>query len=162
MITPCNMHLDKLAERLRPGPMRRWQGGRFNTITVSDGIAMGTPGMRYSLVSREVIADSIEAVVPARGSTASSHWRLRQEHAGLRDGHGAAEPAVGVRLRRHDPPGHRSKRDIVSVFEAVGAVAGGKIDETELLEVNERIPGPVPAAACTRPTRWRRRSRRWA
>jgi len=52
---------------------RRRQGDTFNTITVSDGISMGTPGMRYSLVSREVIADSIETVVGAQGLTA--WWR---------------------------------------------------------------------------------------
>ncbi|MCX7054376.1 MAG: dihydroxy-acid dehydratase, partial [Proteobacteria bacterium] len=67
-LTPCNMHIDKLAEAAAKGANAA--GGKsttFGTITVSDGISMGTPGMRYSLVSREVIADSIETVVGAQG-----------------------------------------------------------------------------------------------
>ena len=68
MVTPCNMHINALAEAAAMGADEA--GGKsvlFNTITVSDGISMGTPGMRYSLVSREVIADSIETVVGAQG-----------------------------------------------------------------------------------------------
>ena len=67
-LTPCNMHIDTLAEAAAMGAEDG--GGKavtFNTITVSDGISMGSPGMRYSLVSREVIADSIETVVGAQG-----------------------------------------------------------------------------------------------
>src|SRR6202165_6051301 len=67
-LTPCNMHLDELARLAAAGVESA--GAKpvtFNTITVSDGISMGTPGMRYSLVSREVIADSIETVVGAQG-----------------------------------------------------------------------------------------------
>ena len=67
-LTPCNMHIDKLADAAVKGV--QGAGGKptvFGTITVSDGISMGTPGMRYSLVSREVIADSIETVVGAQG-----------------------------------------------------------------------------------------------
>src|SRR5260370_11451449 len=67
-LTPCNMHIDELA-RFAAGGVEA-AGARaitFNTITVSDAISMGTPGMRYSLVSREVIADSIETVVGAQG-----------------------------------------------------------------------------------------------
>ena len=66
MVTPCNMHINKLAEFASKGANRN--GGKsiiFNTITVSDGISMGTPGMKYSLISREVIADSIETVTVA-------------------------------------------------------------------------------------------------
>src|SRR5271166_4703120 len=68
MVTPCNMHIDKLALEAEAGANAA--GGKailFNTITVSDGISMGTEGMKYSLVSREVIADSIETVVGAEG-----------------------------------------------------------------------------------------------
>ncbi len=64
MVTPCNMHLDKLAREAEAGANAA--GGKaivFDTITISDGISMGTEGMKYSLVSREVIADSIETVV---------------------------------------------------------------------------------------------------
>src|SRR6185369_8959215 len=68
MVTPCNMHIDKFALESEKGANDA--GGKaiiFNTITVSDGISMGTEGMKYSLVSREVIADSIETVVGAEG-----------------------------------------------------------------------------------------------
>ncbi len=64
MVTPCNMHIDALAREAAAGADKA--GGKaviFNTITISDGISMGTEGMKYSLVSREVIADSIETVV---------------------------------------------------------------------------------------------------
>src|SRR6478735_2047957 len=63
-LTPCNMHINELAsEAIAGADAAGGKGVLFNTITVSDGISMGTPGMRYSLVSREVIADSIETVV---------------------------------------------------------------------------------------------------
>ena len=68
MVTPCNMHLDQLAREAALGIDAA--GGKatiFNTITISDGISMGTQGMKYSLVSREVIADSIETVVGCQG-----------------------------------------------------------------------------------------------
>jgi dihydroxy-acid dehydratase len=71
MTTPCNMHVDKLA--IQAAEAADEAGGKaiiFNTITIADGISMGTPGMRYSLVSREIIADSIEAVVAAEGDIA--------------------------------------------------------------------------------------------
>ncbi|MFM7750722.1 MAG: dihydroxy-acid dehydratase, partial [Opitutaceae bacterium] len=68
MVTPCNMHIDKLAVEAEAGTNAA--GGKgviFGTITVSDGISMGTQGMRYSLVSREIISDSIEAVAGGEG-----------------------------------------------------------------------------------------------
>ena len=68
MTTPCNMHINELAAEAAAGANEA--GGKgviFNTITISDGISMGTPGMRYSLVSREIIADSIEAVTAGEG-----------------------------------------------------------------------------------------------
>jgi len=144
MITPCNMHLDKLSEVAAEGA--DGAGGkavRFNTITVSDGIAMGTPGMRYSLVSREVIADSIEAVTAGEGFD------------GLVTIGGCDKnmPACVMAMARLNRPSvfvyggtirpGAKQRDIVSVFEAVGAVSGGTIDEAELLEVERTaIPGP--------------------
>ncbi len=67
-VTPCNMHIDQLAREAALGINEA--GGKatiFNTITISDGISMGTEGMKYSLVSREVIADSIETVVGCQG-----------------------------------------------------------------------------------------------
>ncbi len=144
MITPCNMHINGLAEIAAEGADKA--GGKaviFNTMTVSDGIAMGTPGMRYSLVSREIIADSIEAVAGAEGFD------------GLVCIGGCDKNMPGcimamARLNRPSvfvyggtiKPGAK-RRDIVSVFEAVGARAAGTIDDAELLEVEQTaIPGP--------------------
>ena len=144
MITPCNMHINDLAELAGEGADRA--GGKsviFNTITVSDGIAMGTPGMRYSLVSREVIADSIEAVTAAEGFDGLVA-------IGGCDKNMPACVMAMARLNRPSVfvyggtirPGAK-RRDIVSVFEAVGAHAAGRIDDAELLDVERTaIPGP--------------------
>jgi len=144
MITPCNMHLNSLAERAEEGVNAA--GGKgviFNTITVSDGISMGTEGMRFSLVSREIIADSIEAVTSAQGFDGLVT-------IGGCDKNMPACVMAMARLNRPSvfvfggtiKPGEK-RRDIVSVFEAVGALSGGKIDERELLEVERTaIPGP--------------------
>jgi len=144
MVTPCNMHINKLAEDAGEGV--DGAGGKsviFNTITVSDGISMGTPGMRYSLVSREVIADSIETVTGAQGFD------------GLVTIGGCDKnmPGCMMALARLNRPGifvyggtikpgaHR--RDIVSVFEAVGGHAAGKVSDEELHDVEQTaIPGP--------------------
>ena len=108
----------------------------FNTITVSDGISMGTPGMKYSLVSREVIADSIETVVGVRG--------LRRFVAiGGCDKNMPGCVMAMARLNRPAVfvyggtilPGASKNRDIISVFEAVGSHAAGKISDAELKEV---------------------------
>ncbi len=144
MITPCNMHIHELAKKAAEGADTA--GGKsiiFNTITVSDGIAMGTPGMRYSLVSREIIADSIEAVAGAEGFDGIIA-------IGGCDKNMPACVMAMARLNRPSvfvyggtiKPGAK-RRDIVSVFEAVGAHAGGKISDEELLEVEQSaIPGP--------------------
>ena len=144
MITPCNMHLDKLAIEASSGAEEA--GAKaviFNTITVSDGISMGTPGMRYSLVSREIIADSIEAVTAAQGFDGLIT-------IGGCDKNMPACVMAMARLNRPSifvfggtiQPGAK-KRDIVSVFEAVGEVSSGKIDNKELLEIERTaIPGP--------------------
>ena len=143
-VTPCNMHIGELArEAVAGADAAGGKGVLFNTITVSDGIAMGSPGMRYSLVSREVIADSIETVVGAEGfdgfaaiggcdknmpGCAMAMARLNR-------------PAVfvyGGTIR----PGI-ARRDIVAVFEAVGARAAGRITDEQLAEVERTaIPGP--------------------
>jgi dihydroxy-acid dehydratase len=144
MVTPCNMHIDGLADEAARGS--DGAGAKaviFNTISVSDGISMGTPGMRYSLVSREIIADSIEAVAGAEGfdglvaiggcdknmpGCVMAIARLNR-------------PAVFVYGGTIKPGADR--RDIVSVFEAVGAHSGGAISDAELLEVEQTaIPGP--------------------
>src|SRR5271170_6607518 len=142
-VTPCNMHIGELAREACGGVDAA--GGKsvlFNTITVSDGISMGTPGMRYSLVSREIIADSIEAVAGAAGfdgfialggcdknmpGCAMAMARLNR-------------PSVFVYGGTIRPGAQR--RDIVSVFEAVGAHAAGKLSDAGLLEIERTaIPG---------------------
>jgi len=144
MITPCNMHINDLAQVAAEGANDA--GGKgviFNTMTVSDGIAMGTSGMRYSLVSREIIADSIEAVSGAQGFDGLIT-------IGGCDKNMPACVMAMARLNRPSvfvyggtiKPGAK-RRDIVSVFEAVGAHAGGTVDDAELLEVEQTaIPGP--------------------
>jgi dihydroxy-acid dehydratase len=143
-VTPCNMHIDKLArEAVAGADAAGGKGVLFNTITVSDGISMGSPGMRYSLVSREVIADSIETVAGAEGFD------------GLVAIGGCDKniPACAMAIARLNRPsvfvyggtirpgaGHT---DIVSVFEAVGARASGKVSDAQVMEVERTaIPGP--------------------
>jgi dihydroxy-acid dehydratase len=144
MVTPCNMHIDGLAEEASRGANDA--GGKgviFNTISVTDGISMGTPGMRYSLVSREIIADSIEAVVGAEGfdgvvAIGGCDKNMPGCIMALARLNRPAVFAYGGTIR----PG-ANRRDIVSVFEAVGAHSGGKIGDAELLEVEQTaIPGP--------------------
>ncbi|NOX70084.1 MAG: dihydroxy-acid dehydratase [Gammaproteobacteria bacterium] len=144
MITPCNMHLDELARQAASGADKA--GGKaiiFNTITVSDGISMGTPGMRYSLVSREIIADSIEAVTAAQGFDGLVT-------IGGCDKNMPACVMAMARLNRPSvfvyggtiQPGAK-RRDIVSVFEAVGAISSNKISAEQLTEIERTaIPGP--------------------
>src|ERR1700688_52981 len=143
-LTPCNMHIDELA-RMAAGGVEA-AGGKaitFNTITVSDGISMGTPGMRYSLVSREVIADSIETVVGAQGF----------DGVVAIGGCDKNMPGCMMALARLDRPAvfvyggtirpGTDKRDIVSVFEAVGGYAQGRVSEQQLRFVERTaIPGP--------------------
>jgi dihydroxy-acid dehydratase len=143
-LTPCNVHINELAAQAVAGADQAGgKGVLFNTITVSDGISMGSPGMRYSLVSREVIADSIETVVGAEGfdgfvaiggcdknmpGCAMAIARLNR-------------PAVFVYGGTIKPGAKR--RDIVAVFEAVGGHAAGNVSDAELLEVERTaIPGP--------------------
>lgn len=149
-VTPCNMHIDKLALESEKGANEA--GGKaiiFNTITISDGISMGSEGMKYSLVSREVIADSIETVVGCGGM----------------DGYVAIGgcdknmPGAMICMARMNRPavfvyggtilpgcltqnGQEKKLDVVSVFEAVGQHAAGKIDDAQLKTVEQcAIPG---------------------
>jgi dihydroxy-acid dehydratase len=144
MVTPCNMHIDELAKIAADAADQA--GGKavlFNTITVSDGISMGTPGMRYSLVSREIIADSIEAVTGAEGfdGIIAIGGCDKNMPACVMAMARLNRPAVfiyGGTIR----PGAKH-RDIVSVFEAVGAASAGTISNAELLEVEKTaIPGP--------------------
>ena len=146
-VTPCNMHINDLAEDVEQGINEA--GGkaiRFNTITISDGISMGSEGMKYSLVSREVIADSIETVIGCQG------------YDGLVAIGGCDKNMPGCMIaiaRLNRPavfvyggtilPGCFNKKDvdIVSVFEAVGAHANQKIGDDELKQIEScAIPGP--------------------
>jgi dihydroxy-acid dehydratase len=138
-VTPCNVHLDTLAVRVAAGVTAA--GGKpvaFGTITVSDGISMGTEGMKYSLVSREVIADSIETVAGAEGFD------------GLVAIGGCDKnmPAMVIGMARLNRPSvfvyggtilpgiwHGQPVDIVSVFEAVGQHAAGRLSDAELADL---------------------------
>lgn len=146
MVTPCNMHINKLADATCEGVDEA--GGKgvvFNTITISDGISMGTDGMHYSLVSREVIADSIETVVGCQmfdgvvaiGGCDKNMPGCMMAIARLN------RPAVFVYGGTILPGKHKGEDvDIVSVFEAVGAHARGDIDDAELQTIEEvSIPG---------------------
>ena len=147
-LTPCNMHIDELARLAAAGVEA--QGAKaitFNTITVSDGISMGTPGMRYSLVSREVIADSIETVVGAQGFDGVVAFGGCDKNM----------PGCMIALARLDRPAvfvyggtirpGENNSDIVSVFEAVGGVAQGTVTEKQLKFVERTaIPGPGSCA----------------
>jgi len=151
MVTPCNMHIDQLARDAEGGANAA--GGKaviFGTITVSDGISMGTPGMRYSLVSREVIADSIETVSGAEGfdalvtiggcdknmpGCAMAMARLNRPSVFVYGG--TILPGIH--------PETKKECDVVSVYEAIGQHAAGKIDDAGL-KVTESCSVPGPGA----------------
>ena len=144
MVTPCNMHIDKLADSTVKGVNESGSKGIiFNTITVSDGISMGTQGMRFSLVSREVIADSIETVVSGQGFD------------GLVTIGGCDKnmPACLMAMARLNRPSifvyggsikpGKGRTDVISDFEAVGKHSEGVISDIELLDIeSSAIPGP--------------------
>jgi len=146
MVTPCNMHINKLADEVAKGVnAANGKAVIFNTITISDGISMGTEGMKYSLVSREVIADSIETVigcqgfdgVVAIGGCDKNMPGCMMAIARLN------RPAIFVYGGTILPGCHKNQKlDVVSVFEAVGARANNKIDDAELAEIEAKaIPG---------------------
>ncbi|MCW1913762.1 dihydroxy-acid dehydratase [Luteolibacter sp. GHJ8] len=149
-VTPCNIHIDRLAKESAKGADAA--GGKaviFNTITISDGISMGTEGMKYSLVSREVIADSIETVVGCEG----------MDGFVAIGGCDKNMPACVMAMARMNRPsvfvyggtilpgcatikGELKDLDIVSVFEAVGKHASGEYSDEELETVEAcAIPG---------------------
>jgi dihydroxy-acid dehydratase len=144
MVTPCNMHINKLAEQAEIGINDAGgKGVLFNTITISDGISMGSEGMKYSLVSREVIADSIETVVGCQGF----------DGVVAIGGCDKNMPGCVIALARLNRPGifvyggtiqpGKNHTDIVSVFEAVGQYANNKINDIELENIESTaIPGP--------------------
>ncbi|MHA3775227.1 dihydroxy-acid dehydratase [Verrucomicrobiota bacterium sgz303538] len=163
MVTPCNMHIDQLARQAEAGVNA--SGGKaliFGTITISDGISMGTEGMKYSLVSREVIADSIETVVGCEGfdglvaiggcdknmpGCLMAIARLNRPSVFVYGGTILPGCITGVlankRLRKEQAQRVAEKKlDVVSCFEAVGAHANAQIDDRELALIEEQaIPG---------------------
>src|SRR5271156_712617 len=143
-VTPCNMHIDKLALESEKGANAA--GGKaiiFNTITISDGISMGSEGMKYSLVSREVIADSIETVVGCAG----------MDGFVAIGGCDKNMPGALIAIARMNRPAvfvyggtilpgcltmdPQRKLDVVSVFEAIGAHANEKITDEEFHAVEQ-------------------------
>ncbi len=147
MVTPCNMHIDQLARESAMGIDSA--GGKatiFNTITISDGISMGTEGMKYSLVSREVIADSIETVVGCQGfdGFVAIGGCDKNMPGCLIAIARMNRPAVFVYGGTILPGCLAGKNlDVVSVFEAVGQRAANKISDRELHDVEScAIPGP--------------------
>ena len=155
-VTPCNMHIDKLALEAEKGANAA--GGKaivFNTITISDGISMGSEGMKYSLVSREVIADSIETVVGCGGMDGyvaiggcdknmpgAMICIARMNRPAVFVYGGTILPGCLT-----NPPANSPNKgkdlDVVSVFEAIGQHAAGKISDEELHAVEScAIPGP--------------------
>ena len=142
-VTPCNMHINKLAEVVENSVnVSGGKGVLFNTITVSDGISMGTQGMKYSLVSREVIADSIETVVGCLG------------YDGLITIGGCDKnmPGCLIGMARLNRPsifiyggsiGQVMKKPIMSQYQKVGEFSKGDIDEKELIHYEKiSVEGP--------------------
>ena len=147
MVTPCNMHIDKLADQSAKGANQA--GGKaviFNTITISDGISMGTEGMKYSLVSREVIADSIETVAACEGfdGIVAIGGCDKNMPGCLIAMARLNRPAVFVYGGTIMPGNYKNTNvDVVSVFEAVGQHAKHQLSDRELKQVEScAIPGP--------------------
>ena len=146
MVTPCNMHINKLADSAAAGvDQANGKAVIFNTITISDGISMGTEGMKYSLVSREVIADSIETVVGCQGfDGVVAIGGCDKNMPGCMIAISRLNrPAIFVYGGTIMPGCHKDKKlDVVSVFEAVGARANNQIDDAELADIEAKaIPG---------------------
>jgi dihydroxy-acid dehydratase len=163
MVTPCNMHIDQLARQAEAGV--NGDGGKgviFGTITISDGISMGTEGMKYSMVSREVIADSIETVMGCQGfdglvaiggcdknmpGCMIAMARLNRPSVFVYGGTILPGCITGIlaekRLRKERRDQFVGRNlDVVSCFEAVGQYANQQIDERELALIEEQaIPG---------------------
>ena len=143
-VTPCNMHINELAELVETSiDASGCKGVLFNTITVSDGISMGTQGMKYSLVSREVIADSIETVVGCLG----------YDGVVAIGGCDKNMPGALIALARLNRPSifiyggsiqpSSANTDYVTVCEKVGEYAKGSISEEELIAVEKiSVKGP--------------------
>ena len=146
-VTPCNSHINKLADAVSTGvKSNNLKPVIFNTITISDGISMGTEGMKYSLVSREVIADSIETVAGCEGfdgliAIGGCDKNMPGCLIGLAR---LNRPSLFIYGGTIMPGIYKDKKiDIVSVFEAVGQFAKKEISKKELKSIEETaIPGP--------------------
>jgi hypothetical protein len=164
-VTPCNMHIDKLALESESGANAA--GGKaivFNTITISDGISMGSEGMKYSLVSREVIADSIETVVGCAG----------MDGFVAIGGCDKNMPGAIIAMARMNRPAPTRRRSAASLPQNVcstscpclkpSARTRTKKSATRNFRPSNNAPYPVPAraAACTPPTPWPAPSKRSA
>ena len=146
-VTPCNMHIDKLALKVSKSLSKHnVKPVIFNSITISDGISMGTEGMKYSLVSREVIADSIETVVGCEGfdGLITIGGCDKNMPGCLIAMSRLNRPSVFIYGGTIMPGKHNNKNiDIVSVFEAVGEFSKGRISKKELTNIETKaIPGP--------------------
>ena len=154
--TPCNMHIDTLALESEKGANAA--GGKaivFNTITISDGISMGSEGMKYSLVSREVIADSIETVVGCAG----------MDGFVAIGGCDKNMPGCLIAMGRLNRPslmiyggtiraGHSGGKilDVISAFQSYGEFLSGNIDERERQDiVRHSCPGAADVVAAASP-----------
>ena len=147
---PCNMHLNDLAKKIKHGIIKSDLVGLiFNTIGVSDGISMGTQGMRYSLPSRDIIADSIETVVQAMAYDAliTVVGCDKNMPGALMSMLRLNRPSILVYGGTIAPGCHNGKKlDVVSAFEAWGERVAGKIDENEFSNIiKNACPG---AGAC--------------
>ncbi len=144
MVTPCNMHINKLAEDVNKGTDAA--GGKgiiYGLPTISDGISMGTEGMKYSLVSREVIADALETVTGCMGHDAViAIGGCDKNMPGLMMGLARLNrPSIFIYGGTIQPgPNHTN---VISVFEAVGGHAAGSVSDIELKQIEDTaIPGP--------------------
>ena len=177
MVTPCNMHIDKLAQQAEQGVGEA--GGKamiFNTIGISDGISMGTEGMKYSLVSREVIADSIETVAGCEGMDGLvaiggcdknmpgcliALARLNRPAVFVYGGSILPGCLSGAGCDLDDPNQKSSTLCRYLKRSADTPVATFPMMNSPKSSVT-RFPAPAVAAACIPPTRWLRPSKRWA
>ncbi len=156
MVTPCNMHIDQLAREAEAGANAA--GGKaiiFDTITVSDGISMGTEGMKYSLVSREVIADSIETVVGCEG----------MDGFVAIGGCDKNMPGSLIAIARLNRAASQGTLANWILFQCSKPWARPPIRKLAMKNFkpssNAPSPDPARAAECTPPTPWPAPSRRW-
>ena len=156
---PCNMHLNDLAKLTKQGTKNEDVVGLiFNTIGVSDGISMGTPGMRYSLPSRDIIADSMETVVQAMSydGLITVVGRDKNMPGALIAMIRLNRPSILVYGGTIDSGCHNGKKlDVVSAFEAWGSKVSGTMTENEYQSIVEKAcPGAGACVVCIQQILW--------